>query len=207
MTIKIEQRARRRRPAEEVRQDALHCARRLLLDHGPTAITLKAVAEELGMTHGNVTHHFGSANGLQGALAEAMIRDLVEAVQAALTRMRAGETQLGQVVDIVFDAFDRGGAGQLIAWLASSGHRERLVPLYRTVAGLADALDQLPDEGKAAHRPVGPTVAAVLASALGAALLGDELTEALGVRPGLLRAMTTLQIDAVRPDEVATPTS
>ena len=90
MTIDVEQPVRRRRPADQVRQLALECARRLLLQHGPSAITLQAVAGQLGMTHGNVTHHFGSANGLQGALAEAMIRDLVDAVQAALAVVETG---------------------------------------------------------------------------------------------------------------------
>ncbi|MGB7405139.1 MAG: helix-turn-helix domain-containing protein, partial [Pacificimonas sp.] len=53
-----------RRPAEEVRADAIAAARKLLIAEGPEAVTLKAVAKALGMTHGNITHHFGSIGGL-----------------------------------------------------------------------------------------------------------------------------------------------
>lgn len=194
---------RRRRPAAEVRQLALECARGLLLERGPTAITLQAVARELGMTHGNVTHHFGSANGLQGALAEAMIRDLVDAVQAALARLRAGETDVRQVIDLVFDAFDAGGAGQLIAWLVSSGHRERLVPLCRTVAELAATLEHPALDQRAEARRVAMIISAAIVPALGAALLGRELAEALHLGGDAFRTLTTDQIATIGDGEIA----
>jgi AcrR family transcriptional regulator len=60
---------RERLKPEESRAAALEAARRLLIDHGPHAVTLKAVAAEIGKTHANLLHHFGSAAGLQAALA------------------------------------------------------------------------------------------------------------------------------------------
>ena len=60
--------SRRRRSAEEVRKAALVEARALLLSSGPDAVTLKAVADRLEMTHSNLLHHFGSAAELQSAL-------------------------------------------------------------------------------------------------------------------------------------------
>ncbi len=53
----------------ESRAAALDAARRLLIAEGPQAVTLKAVAAEMGKTHANLLHHFGSAAGLQSALA------------------------------------------------------------------------------------------------------------------------------------------
>ena len=41
----------------------------LLIEAGPQAVTLKAVAARIGRTHANLLHHFGSAAGLQKALA------------------------------------------------------------------------------------------------------------------------------------------
>ncbi|HVZ69230.1 MAG TPA: helix-turn-helix domain-containing protein, partial [Rhizomicrobium sp.] len=57
-------RRRRRRSAVEAREEALASARKLLLRHGPEGVTLMAVADDLGMTHGNLIHHFGSADEL-----------------------------------------------------------------------------------------------------------------------------------------------
>ena len=47
-------------PAES-RSTALEAARRLLIEAGPQAVTLKAVAAAVGKTHANLLHHFGSA--------------------------------------------------------------------------------------------------------------------------------------------------
>ena len=60
---------RRRLPPEESRRAALEAARALLIEAGPQAVTLKAVAGRIGRTHANLLHHFGSAAGLQKALA------------------------------------------------------------------------------------------------------------------------------------------
>ena len=54
---------RERLSPEESRAAALEAARRLLIEHGPQAVTLKAVAAAIGKTHANLLHHFGSAAG------------------------------------------------------------------------------------------------------------------------------------------------
>ena len=61
---------RERLSPEESRAAALEAARRLLIEKGPQAVTLKAVGAEIGKSHANLLHHFGSAAGLQSALAE-----------------------------------------------------------------------------------------------------------------------------------------
>src|SRR3546814_6802794 len=66
--------ARRRMTPQESRDAALEAARALLLESGPQAVTLKAVAARIGRTHANLLHHFGSAAGLQKALIERMAR-------------------------------------------------------------------------------------------------------------------------------------
>ena len=64
--------SRKRLTPEESRSAAIEAARRILLEHGPQAVTLKAVAAEVGRTHANLLHHFGSAAGLQGELARSI---------------------------------------------------------------------------------------------------------------------------------------
>ena len=60
---------RKRLTQEESRTVALEAARALLIELGPQAVTLKAVASRIGRTHANLLHHFGSAAGLQKELA------------------------------------------------------------------------------------------------------------------------------------------
>ena len=79
---------RRRRTPDEARREALVAARRLLIEAGPTAITLKAVADEIGVTHANLIHHFGSAAGLQSALMGSMVRDLTDALGETVAQLR-----------------------------------------------------------------------------------------------------------------------
>src|SRR5215472_3455700 len=112
---------RRRRSPEEARGEALASARRLLIESGPGAVTLKAVADDIGMTHTNLLHHFGSAGELQSELMSAMVRDLAAALMDAVAHLRSDAAAPRALVDMVFDAFDKGGAGTLAAWISLSG--------------------------------------------------------------------------------------
>ncbi len=53
-------RARRRRSPEEAREAILVAADRLFAAEGPENVGLAAVAREVGVTHGLVTHYFGT---------------------------------------------------------------------------------------------------------------------------------------------------
>src|SRR5688500_18127244 len=96
---------RLRRTSEEARAGALVSARKLLLAKGPDAITLQSVATDLGMSHTNLIHHFGSAAGLQTALMREMVSELTNTIEQAVIRLRAGEGSMRDFVDIVFDVF------------------------------------------------------------------------------------------------------
>src|SRR4029450_3195144 len=100
---------------------AVASATRLPLVDGPDAITLQAVAADLGMSHTNLLHHFGSAGGLHSSLMREMVSELTAAIESAVGRFRSGQGAVRDFVDIVFDAFDQGGAGQLAAWIMLSG--------------------------------------------------------------------------------------
>ncbi len=165
---------RERLTQEESRAVALRAARRLLIEHGPQAVTLKAVAAEIGKTHANLLHHFGSAAGLQAALAE-MISDRVRAgIAEAVQRARARETDPIEIVDRTFDAFGREGGGALAAWMILSGDRDALNPIL-------DAIHELVDQFREGHedRPVQDTTLWLVLAALGDSLLGGPMAEAL----------------------------
>jgi AcrR family transcriptional regulator len=172
---------RRRRSPDEARAQALACARQLLISRGPDAVTLNAVAREIGVTHGNLIHHFGSAAQLQSALMGAMVRDLAKALQTAVAHVRSDANAPRALVDIVFDAFDEGGAGQLAAWIALSNRYEHLEPVREAVGDLVSALDETvrsADGGAPQHIP--SALLLLTLCAFGDAMIGGPLRAMLG---------------------------
>jgi AcrR family transcriptional regulator len=168
--------SRKRLSPEESRSAAIQAARRLLLAHGPQAVTLKAVAADVGRTHANLLHHFGSAAGLQGALARAIADSVTASIAEAVERARTGETDARAIVDMTFDVFDREGAGALAAWMILTGNRDALDPILDSIRGLVSQLAV----GHEEHHVAQSTLALVL-SALGDSLLGGPIAEALGL--------------------------
>jgi AcrR family transcriptional regulator len=175
---------RTRLTPEESRAAAIGAARTLLIEEGPQAVTLKAVAGRIGRTHANLLHHFGSAAGLQAALA----RDLAERVTAhigeAVERARQGEADPREIVDRTFDAFGREGAGALAAWMILSGNRDALNPVLEAIHGLVDRLGQGHE-----NRPVHETTLWLVLAALGDSLLGAPMADALGLPPERAREL------------------
>jgi AcrR family transcriptional regulator len=182
---------RERLSPQESRSTALEAARRLLIDHGPQAVTLKAVAAAVGKTHANLLHHFGSAAGLQAALA-ALISDRVCAgIAEAVKRSRAEDADPIEIVDRTFDAFGKEGAGALAAWMILSGNRGALNPILDAIHQLVDQLGE-GHEDRAVHEN---TLWLVLA-ALGDSLLGGEMAEALGLDRAKARELARGQLIA-----------
>jgi len=167
---------RERLSPEQSRAAALEAARRLLVEQGPQAVTLKAVAAEVGKTHANLLHHFGTAGGLQAALAELISSRVVAGIAEAVRKSRAGEADPIEIVDRTFDAFGKEGAGALAAWMILSGNRDALNPVL-------DAIHELVDHLREGHedRPVQETTLWLVLMAIGDSLLGKEMAQALGL--------------------------
>jgi AcrR family transcriptional regulator len=136
---------RRRRTSQDARAEVLAAARQILLNLGPEALTLKAVAAQVGVTHANLLHHFGSAGGLRTELMTMMLRDLASAMREAVARRRAGECTMDEVVSLTFDAFGEGGAGRLAAWMVLNRDTDQLEPIGEVVRELAEAI-VIPDK-------------------------------------------------------------
>ena len=172
---------RKRLSPEESRQTALEAARMLLIETGPQSVTLKAVAGRIGRTHANLLHHFGSASGLQKALAGHIARTVCETIKEAVHASRAGLGSAREVVDLTFDAFDREGAGALTSWMLLTGNEDAFAPIITTIHELVDEIASddvnLDDEDLPVHRD---TLNLVLL-ALGDALIGAALAKSLGV--------------------------
>jgi AcrR family transcriptional regulator len=175
----------------ESRAAALDAARALLIEEGPQAVTLKAVAARIGKTHANLLHHFGSAAGLQAALARLISERVTAQIGEAVARARAGEADPREVVDRTFDAFGREGGGALAAWMILSGDREALNPILESVHALVDRLGEGHED-----RPVHETTLWLVLAALGDSLLGGPMAEALGLARDKARELARAQLVA-----------
>ena len=164
---------RKRLTQEESRTAAVEAARALLIELGPQAVTLKAVASRIGKTHANLLHHFGSAAGLQKALARHLAVTICASIEEAVRASRAGQGTARDVVDLTFDAFDKEGGGALATWMLMNGNEDALDPILEAIH---DLVDDLQDEGSGSMREV---THALCLMAMGDALMGGPLTLSL----------------------------
>lgn len=164
---------RKRLSQEESRTVALEAARSILIELGPQAVTLKAVAARIGRTHANLLHHFGSAAGLQKALARHLAETICATIEDAVIASRSGSGSPREVVDLTFDAFDKEGGGALASWMLASGNDDALDPIIDVIHDLVDDLD---DVGSGKMRGVTHTLVLM---ALGDALMGGPLAASL----------------------------
>ena len=191
---------RRRLSPDESRLAALEAARALLIEAGPQGVTLKAVAARIGRTHANLLHHFGSAAGLQQALSAWMTVEIVAAIKAAIRAAQAERDGPGEIVRLVFDAFDAGGAGALASWMILSGDRAALTPILTVVH---DLVEELRGDDSLAARPIPEETLHLVLLALGDALLGAPMAAALGLPRDAARGLAERAIaagDPVRAD-------
>ena len=190
--------SRKRLSQEDSRAVALAAARRLLIAQGPQAVTLKAVAAEIGRTHANLLHHFGSAAGLQSELARSIAEEVTATIAVSVERARLHETDAREIVDKTFDAFGKQGAGALAAWMILNGNRDALNPILEAIRALVTQLSV----GDEAHAVADSTLWLVLV-ALGDSLLGKPIADALGLSGDTARQIAAkalgAQIDARHP--------
>jgi len=173
---------RRRRPADETRREALASARKILLKRGASAVTLKAIADNLGTTHTNLVHHFGSAAALQSELMSLMVRELAASLMDVVAHVRADAAAPRTLVDMVFDATDKGGAGALAAWIAFSGNLRHLKPVREAMAEVVAAIEEkfANESAELLHLTVTSAVLFITLMAFGDSVIGRPLRDMLG---------------------------
>ena len=154
-------------------------------------MTLKADGARIGRTHANLLHHFGSAEGLQRALIARMADYITATIRDAVLGNRQGEPDPRRIVDLVFDAFDIGGAGALASWMILSGNRDALDPI---LSAIHDLVDELADGVQPPERPIQDETLHLVLIALGDALLGEAMARALGLPRGKARDLATAML-------------
>jgi AcrR family transcriptional regulator len=184
--------SRKRLTQEESRAAAVAAARALLLDQGAAAITLKAVATRIGRTHANLLHHFRSVAGLHRALAEDIAVTVSASITSAIASRRQGLATERDVVDAMFDAFARDGAGELIGWIALTRQRDALKPVIDTISAIVADFTAAGDE-----RPMDKVTLGLVLLAVGDSLVGEEVAQGTGQAREAVREIAVRQIAAV----------
>lgn len=181
---------RRRLSPEASRLAALEAARELLIEAGPQAVTLKAVAGRIGRTHANLLHHFGSASGLQRELAAYHAESICADIGEQIHRFRGGDIGPLDLVDMIFDHFDKAGAGALAAWMLLSGNEDALNPVVEAIHKLVDEVGEGDHEDENLHKL---TMELVLL-ALGDSLMGGPLSSSLGLERSVGREIAAQRL-------------
>ena len=183
---------RKRVSPKESRSAAINAARELLKTEGAAAVTLQAVARLVGRTHANLLHHFGTAAGLQRALAEDIAQTVATSIEGAIEQRRAGTGTELDVIDAMFEAFRREGAGELIGWIALTRQREALEPVIATIERIIRTMRALGDQ-----RPVDRMTLSLTLLAIGDSLAGEEIARACGLDREAVREVAAAQIEGL----------
>ena len=141
--------SKRLSPAE-MRSAALDAAEAILMETGPAALTLKAVAARIGRTHASLLHHFESASGLHEALGQHMADRHRARMMRAIGALDERRITVRAMVDVLFDSNNEHGGIQLMTWLLLTGNEPMFDPIMqalkdqielfsRTRAGMAPA--------------------------------------------------------------------
>jgi AcrR family transcriptional regulator len=175
-------RPRRRLEATEARRRILDAAEKRLAEGGPEAIRLQELAGDLGISHPAILHHFGSREGLLGALEvraiEQLRRDLLE--------RRRGS--VGEDLERVFATLSGEGHARLLAWRVLRAGRAPVREDAKLLRELADAfhaerVEEARHGGRSApsHEDTVFGVRLATVAMFGEALLGPLLTASAGL--------------------------
>lgn len=183
---------RPRLSSDEMRGLALEAARIILIEEGPQAVTLMAVAKRISRTHANILHHFGSAGELRRAMAELMVRRVAAEIGAKVVSLREAEGDLREIVDITFDAFEKQGMAALMSWMILSGEHDGLAPILDAVHNLVEEL------GEYRGAPLRQITQILVLTALGEGMIGGPIAAALEVPRETARETLAQQLRIMR---------
>ncbi len=185
----------RRAPAD-LRAEALAAARRLIVEGREPVLTMRAVADAIGVTYPNLSHHFGSASGLHAAVAEDLVRELLENISAIGKEMEHNDADFARLVDRVFDLFDRDGLGHVIGWLVRSGDNATIEPVRLLLTDFID--ERRKRAGESTGKRIAEIALMVTFTAYAEASAGALLGLAFGVDRDQRRAVVARALNAIR---------
>lgn len=81
------------------RQQILDAAKKILLESGPDGLVLREVAEQLGITHGNLQYYFRTRNALFIAIFDNEVAKYTESMREAVGATSTRRGRLAAIID------------------------------------------------------------------------------------------------------------
>ena len=131
---------RKRRTPEEAKRLILAAAQTLIAARGPDAVGLKDVARAAGVSHGLVTHYFGTYENL---VEEALVEHLQSQRLEGLQLIQAAGTEPEAWLAIAFEQFAHPLTVRLLVWALLTGRLEQEDFVVFRTRGLAATVDVL----------------------------------------------------------------
>lgn len=204
--------ARVRRSPEEARALILDAARAVLLKKGPGRVRLTEVAKRAGISHGLITHYFGTIDRLVAETFATFVRQMR---REWIERLAGSEMSLENTIDAFFESMGHPLYGRLVAWGMLTDRFERDDDPVMRDRGIQLAVDAVEARAKSLGAEVSRddleyTFLVVMCSALGYRLGRMFMWRGLGRTPSVerdaefrrrLAAMIRAYLDL--PDELA----
>jgi AcrR family transcriptional regulator len=188
VTTKFSRARRARRSPAASRAVILASAQAILIQRGSLAVTLKAVAETAGMSHGNVTHHFGTSPLLQAALVDHVALQMTEQLLGLRTDLQTGRLTRAGLVAAVFNAMSTTCFAYLVGSSSFYGEPERLRPIYGALeACIRHLYPAAQTDHPTPQEIVTPTALNLFSFALTASLIGGRAEGAMNTNEIVLR--------------------
>ncbi len=175
-----------RRSPEASRENILIAAEGLLVKQGPQSLRLADVAKAAGVANATVLHHFGTIDGVQAALMEKMIGELVAGILEMEVPDDPGAARAAALQHL-FDAFQDRGAARLAAWLELTDESRRLRTVREAVQTVITRKIQQGEAPDMASSQVEDAVLISVILAAGVGLFGPTLSSLLGKPEGRAR--------------------
>lgn len=176
MSIDKTKTPRIRRSPEASRENILIAAENLLVAQGPQSLRLVDVAKAAGVANATVLHHFGTIDGVQSALMEKMIGELVSGL-LEMDLPADPKAARAMAIQRLFDAFENKGAARLAAWLELTDESRRLRTVREAVQTI---IRQKINQPELSEAQLEDSILISVILAIGVGLFGPTLGKLLG---------------------------
>ena len=163
--------ARPKRDPELMRTEILDAAEELLLGAGPKSLTLRKIAERVGVSHPALLYYFNGLGELLEALRQRSARTLRGALLHRLEGVGDPAGQAGSLQEAL-DQLSDPKQGILLAWLIAEG-RLPFPPVEER--GLKAVVDQLAEVTEHDRAALEDAVEFVVLASIGEALVGGAV--------------------------------
>jgi AcrR family transcriptional regulator len=178
--------ARIRREPAEAREHLLDAAERVFEAHLPDSVGLREIAGEAAVSHGLVTHYFGTYDALVTAVIERRLGRARSTAFAALAQATLAEDgDEAPLLTVLIELFSDRALMRLLAWALLSGRDLTSVIAHGQLARLVDGMAaRLTAGGVRVRRDrLEFATTAAIAALVGWAIAGPLFTRAAGGGP------------------------